>query len=169
MSYRRILDFILGCFPSITDDVLVNMLPALDVNHCVDECDDLFLIGEIQLRIRSNLRKLAHGINVLLSVVFICWCPCCYDLGNGCALVVADISTHQHHASAHAIKHADELFKVGVVWFSDFAQPYIADADIERVIVADAARENLLHCCCRNSSNSSWSSGAICTHIEPSF
>lgn len=121
MSYRRILDFILGCFPSITDDVLVNMLTALDVDHCVDECDDLILIGEIQVRFGRNFRQLADGINILLCVVLVGWCPCSYDLGNGSALVVADISTHQHHASAHAIKHADELFKVGVVWLSDFA------------------------------------------------
>lgn len=86
-------NLILGRFPSITDGILVNMLTALDVDHCVDECDDLILIGEIQLRIGRNLRQLADGINILLCVVFVGWCPRCYDLGNGGALVVADIST----------------------------------------------------------------------------
>ena len=122
---------------------MVNMLTALDIDHCVDECDDLILIGEIQLGIRLNLRQLADGIYILLSVVFVGWCPRCYDLGNGFALVVVDISTHQHHASAHSIKHADELFKVGVCRFLDFAQPYITDAYLERVLVADAARDGL--------------------------
>ena len=57
-------------------------------------------------------------------------------------MVVADISTYQHKASAHSIDHGNELLKVGVGGVANLTEPNVAYTDIQRVVVADAAGDD---------------------------
>lgn len=118
------------------------MLAALDEDHRVDECNHLVFIFKLQLYITLNARHLADLINVGRGVVLIGWCPRCNNLGDGSAVVVADISTEQYKASAHTIDHGNELLKVRVCRVANLTEPNVAYAYVERVIVADAAGDD---------------------------
>lgn len=76
--------------------------------------------------------------------VFDRWSPRTDDGFNGCAVVVANVPTEEDKGGTEAVFHRDELLKFGVIRVVDFAQPDIADADVQRVVVADASRERLL-------------------------
>ena len=56
-------------------------------------------------------------------------------------MVVEDVPAHQDESGTEAVEHGNELLKVGVGGVFDLAEPYVTDTDIERVVVADAARE----------------------------
>lgn len=129
-------------FISITDNLFLYMLAALYEDHRVDECHHLVFIFEFQLHITLNARHLADLIYVGRCVVLVGWCPRCNYLGNCCAVVVADISTYQHKASAHTIDHGNELLKVGVCRFTDLAEPNVTNTYVQRVVVADAAGDD---------------------------
>ena len=64
---------------------------------------------------------MAHSVNILDGVVLGGWSPSGYDLRNGGAVVVADVTTEEYEAGAHTVNHRGELFKVGVGGVGDFA------------------------------------------------
>lgn len=115
------------------------MLSALMVDHGIHESIHLVLVEVVEGFIAGDLRILADRSDVCLGVILGGWCPGSNDLGDGCAVVVAYVTTEEYEASTHTVDHIDELFKVGVGGFSNFTQPDVSDADIERVVVADAA------------------------------
>lgn len=63
---------------------------------------------------------------------------------DGCAVVVTNVPTEEDKGGTKSILHGDELLKLGVIRVVDFAQPYVADADVQRVVISDASREGLL-------------------------
>lgn len=129
-----------SCEPiAITDILFADMLPTLMVDHGIHEAYHLVLVVEVEGFVTGDLRHLADSCDVGLGAIFGGWGPCSNDLGDGCAVVVAYVTTKEYEASTHTIDHIDELLKVGVGGFTDFAQPDVADADIERIVVADAA------------------------------
>lgn len=87
---------------------------------------------------------MGHVGNVEVCGVFHRGSPRTDDGLDGGALVVTDISTEEDKGGTEAILHRHELLKFGVIRVVDFAQPYVADADVQRVVVADASRERLL-------------------------
>lgn len=123
----------------------VNMPSTLLNYHGIDEGNHLFLVVEIELRINGDAGELGNIVNIALGVILGGWCPRGNDSGESGTLVVFDIAAHQDKASTHAIIHADELFKVGVIGLSDFAQPYVSNAYVKGVVVADAARNIWFH------------------------
>ena len=129
-------------FISITDNFFLYMLAAFNEDHRVDECYHLVFVFELQPYITLNARHLADLINIGRGVVLTGWSPRCNYLGNGCAVVVAYISTYQDKASAHSIDHGNELLKVGVGGVANLTEPNVANANIQRVVVADAAGDD---------------------------
>lgn len=131
------------------------MLATLNEDHRVDETDHLLFVEEVEGVIRRNLGELAHSVNILRRIVLGRGSPSSNDLGNGCAVVVANVTTDEDKASAHTINHGNELLEVGVCGFGNLAKPYVANADVERVVVADAARDGLflIHL---NTDNMTW-------------
>ena len=125
--------------------ITVNMPATLLYYHGIDEGNHAFFVVEIQLRINGDTGELRHIVNVALGVILVGRRPRGNDSGDGGTLVVLDIAAHQDEASTHAVKHADKLFKVGVGGFSDFAQPYVANAYVKRVVIANAARNIWFH------------------------
>lgn len=118
--------------------LFADMLAALMEDHGIHEAVHLVLVEVVEGFIAGDLRHLTDCSDVGLSVILGGWCPCSNDLGDSGAVVVAYVATEQDEASTHTIDHGDELLEVGVVGFADFTQPDVADADIERVVVADA-------------------------------
>lgn len=115
------------------------MLSALMVDHGIHESIHLVLVEVVEGFIAGDLRILADRSDVCLGVILGGWCPGSNNLGDGGAVVVAYVTTKENEASTHTIDHVDELLKVWVGGFTDFAQPDVAYADVERVVVADAA------------------------------
>ena len=87
---------------------------------------------------------MAHVGDVEVCGVFDRWSPRTDDGLDGGAVVVANVATEQDKGGTEAVLHGDELLKLGVIRVVDFAQPDIADANVERVVVSDASRERLL-------------------------
>lgn len=81
---------------------------------------------------------LADIFDVFDGVVFGGWCPSRKDHGHGIAMVVVDVATQEHETCAESIFDMDELLEVGVGGVLDFAQPDIADANVQGVVVADS-------------------------------
>lgn len=119
--------------------LFADMLAALMEDHGIHEAVHLVLVVVVEGFIAGDLRHLAYCNDVGLCVILGGWCPCSNDLRDGCAVVVAYVSTEEYEASTHTIDHGDELLKVWVGGFPDLAQPDVADAYVERVVVADAA------------------------------
>lgn len=119
--------------------LFADMLTTLVEDHGIHESVHLVLVVKVEGFIAGDLRHLADSCDVGLGVILVGWSPCGNDLGDGGAVVVAYVTTKENKASTHTIDHRDELLKVGVGGFTDFSQPDVADADIERVVVADAA------------------------------
>lgn len=115
------------------------MLAALMEDHGIHEAVHLVLVEVVEGFIAGDLRMLADRSDVGLGVILGGGSPCSNDLGDGGAVVVAYVTTKEDEASTHTIDHIDELLKVWVGGFTDFTQPTVADADVERVVVADAA------------------------------
>ena len=119
--------------------LFADMLAAFMEDHGIHEAVHLVLVEVVEGFIAGDLRHLADSCDVGLCVILGGGSPCSNDLGDGCAVVVAYVATKQDEASTHTIDHGDELLKVGVVGFTDFTQPTVADADVEWVVVADAS------------------------------
>ena len=119
--------------------LFADMLAALMEYHGIHEAVHLVLVEVVEGFIAGDLRHLTDCSDVGLCVILGGGCPCSNDLGDGGAVVVAYVATKQDEASTHTIDHGDELLKFWVVGFPDFAQPTVADADVERVVVADAS------------------------------
>ena len=119
--------------------LFADMLTTLMEDHGIHESEHLVLVVVVEGFIAGDLRRLADRSDVGLGVILGGWCPGSNNLRDCCAVVVAYVTTEEYEASTHTIDHRDELLKVGVGGFTDFSQPDVADADVERVIVADAA------------------------------
>lgn len=119
--------------------LFADMLAAFMEDHGIHEAVHLVLVEVVEGFIAGDLRHLTDSCDVGLCVILGGGSPCSNDLGDGGAVVVAYVTSKENEASAHTIDHIDELLKVGVVGFTDFSQPTVADADIERVVVADAS------------------------------
>ena len=128
---------------SITDGLFRYMLTTLNEDHCVDESDHLLFVEVVEGVFCGYPRNAAYGVDITLGVVLVRWSPSRNDLGNSSAVVVANVTTDEDKASAHTIDHRNELLEVGVCGFSDFAKPYVTYPDVERVVIADAARYGL--------------------------
>lgn len=81
---------------------------------------------------------LAHIVDVFEGVVLGCWCPSRKDHGYRIAMVVVDVATQEHEPCPESIFDMDELLEVWVGGVLDFAQPDIADANVQGVVVADS-------------------------------
>ena len=121
------------------DGGAVNVLAALDEDHRVNQVDKSFFVTIIQLCIWSNAGELTHRVDILDGVVLRTRSPSGNNVGYRCKMVPTDIATQEDEASAQAIEHRHELFKFVVGGVRNFAKPYIADANIQGVVVADAA------------------------------
>lgn len=119
--------------------LLTDMLAALMEDHGIHESVHLVLVVVVEGFIAGDLRHLADCSDVGLCVILGGRSPCSNDLWDGGAVVVANVTSKENKASTHTIDHIDELLKVGVGGFTDLTQPTIAYANIERVVVADAA------------------------------
>lgn len=82
----------------------------------------------------------ADEVDIFDGVVLGCRSPCRNDHGHGGSVVVVDVSPEQDESRAKSVLHVDELFEFGVGWVGHFAQPNIANADVQWVVVADASR-----------------------------
>ena len=81
---------------------------------------------------------LADIVDVFEGVVFGGWSPCRKDHGHGIAMVVVDVATKEHETCPKSIFDMDELLEVRVGGVLDFAQPDIAYANVQWVVVADS-------------------------------
>lgn len=124
--------------------LLIESPPVLNQAHALEECYHLLDVGKVQLVIRVYTGMLGDGGNVGFDIVFVGWSPSLNNGTDGCASVVADVSAEQYESGTNAILHSNELLKVGVSRVGLFAQPYIADADVQWVAVAESAWQNLL-------------------------
>lgn len=121
------------------DGGAVDVLAALDEDHRVNQVDESFLVFIVQLRIRSNAGELTHGVDILDGIVLIIRSPSGNDIWNRPKMITTDIASQEDEASPQAIEHRHELLKFVVGGVGNFAQPYVADANVQRVAVADAA------------------------------
>ena len=122
----------------------VNVLAALDEDHRVNQVDESFLVFIFNLCIGSDAGELTHRVDILHGVVLIIRSPSGNDVGYCCKMVPTDIATQEYEASAQAIEHRHELFKFVVGGVRNFAKPYVTDANIQGVVVADAAGNGFL-------------------------
>lgn len=72
--------------------LLVDMLASFDVDHRVDEGDHLVTVEVVERGIGSDAGELAHSVNILGDIVLGGRSPRSNDLGDGGAMVVADIA-----------------------------------------------------------------------------
>lgn len=86
----------------------------------------------------------AHVGNVEVCGVLHRRSPRTDDGLDGGAVVVANVASEEDKGGTEAVLHVDELLKFGVIRVVDFAQPNVADANVEWVVVADASWERLL-------------------------
>lgn len=121
------------------------MLATLDEDHGVDQTHHLLFVEVVEGVICGYPRNAAYGVDITLGVVLVGWSPSSNDLGDGGAVVVAYVTTDEDKASAHTIDHGNELLEVGVGGFGNLAKPDVTYADIEGVIVADAAGSWFCH------------------------
>ena len=87
---------------------------------------------------------MGHVGNVEVCGIFYRGSPRTDDGFDGGAVVVTDVAAYQDKGGTETVLHRHELLKLGVIRVVDFAQPYVADADVQRVVVADASRERFL-------------------------
>lgn len=80
----------------------------------------------------------ANIIDVFKGVVFGGRSPSSKNHGHGIAMVVVDVATQEHETCPESIFDMDELLEVGVGGVADFAEPDVADADVQGVVVADS-------------------------------
>lgn len=118
--------------------LVVYMLAAFDERHSVDQAAHEVFIFVGYLNIWVDAGEVAHLIDVSSGVVLAGGCPCRYDHGHPVAVVMSDITTEENESGTEAVCDVDELLKVGVVRIVPFSQPYIADAYVEGVVIADA-------------------------------
>ena len=128
----------------LDDGGAVDMLAALDDDHRVNQVDESFFVFIHQLRIWSNAGELTHGVDILDGVVLGTWSPSGNDVGYRRKRVPTDIATQEDEASPQAIEHRHELFKFVVGGVRNFAKPYVANANIQGVVVADTAGNGFL-------------------------
>ena len=124
---------------SFYDGGAVDMLAALDEDHRVNQVDESFLVFIFNLGIGSDAGELTHRVDILDGVVLGTWSPSGNDVGYRRKMVPTDIATQEYEASPQAIEHRHELFKFVVGGVRNFAKPYVANANVQRVVVADAA------------------------------
>ena len=54
---------------------------------------------------------------------------------------MVDVTTQQYKGGTEAVLHRDELFENEVSVLVNLSEPHVTDADVQGVVVADAARE----------------------------
>ena len=81
---------------------------------------------------------LADIVDVFYGVVLGGRSPSRKDHGHGIAMVVVDVATHEYETCPKSIFDMDELLEVWVGGVLDFAQPDIADSNVQGVVVADS-------------------------------
>ena len=84
---------------------------------------------------------LAGCAHVVVGVVLGTWSP----TGNyftGCVQkVVIDVASYKDTRGTETVGYVNKLLEFAVGGVLDFAKPYVSDADIERIVVAEAARD----------------------------
>lgn len=126
------------------DGGAVDMLAALDEDHRVNQVDESFLVFIFYLGIWRHAGELTHRVDILDGVVLGTWSPSGNNVGYRCKMVPTDIATQEDEASTQAIEHRHELFKLVVGGVRNFAKPYVANANVQGVVVADAAGDRFL-------------------------
>lgn len=126
------------------DGGAVYMLATFDEDHRVNQVDESFLVTIIQLRIWSDAGELTHRVDILDGVVLGAWSPSGNDVGYRRKMVPTDIATQENEASPQAIEHRHELLKFVVGGVRNFAKPYVSNANVQRVAIADAAGNGFL-------------------------
>lgn len=117
---------------------------CLHFGHCLDEATHQDFVGEVNFGSWEFTQGVAHVGNVEVCGVFDWRSPSTDDSLDGCAVVVSNVPTEEDKGGTKPILHVDELLKLWVIRVVDFAQPNVADADVQRIIVTDASRERLM-------------------------
>ena len=113
----------------------------------MDEAAHEDFVGEVNFSSWEFTQGVAHVGNVEVCGVLDRRSPRTDDGFDGGAVVVSNVPTEEDKGGTEAVLHVDELLKLWVIRVVDFAQPYVADADVQWVVVADASRERLLRTC----------------------
>lgn len=117
---------------------------CLHFGHCLDEAAHEDFVGEVDFGSWEFTQGVAHVGNVEVCGVLYRGSPRTDDGFDGGSVVVTDVSTEEDKGGSKAVFHRDELLKLWVIRVVDFAQPNVADANVQRVVVADASRERLM-------------------------
>lgn len=96
------------------------------MNHRGYNPDHRIFVLEPDSRIGRDAGRAAHIVNISLGVVFVSRCPRAYYLGNGVAVVVVNITAHEHERCTNPSSHVNKLLKIGVSGILYLAQPSVA-------------------------------------------
>lgn len=134
----------LGTVVGRFDELHVEDSACLHFGHSLNQATHQDFVGEVDFVSWEDTQGVGHVRNVEVCGVFDWRSPRTDDGFDGCSVVVTNVSTEEDKGGSKAVFHGDELFKLGVIRVVDFSQPNVADADVQRVAVADASRERLL-------------------------
>ena len=114
---------------------------TLHLRHTPHDSYHSLLVAELERRIRQNISRLAHKIDIALRIIPIAtWRPSCNNLPDGIGVVTSDIVADEHEGGTIAILARGELYESSVVLSSRHALPLIAAmSDVERIVVSDAS------------------------------
>ena len=134
----------LGAIVGRFDELHVEDGASLYFGHCLYEATHHDFVGEVNFGSWEQSQGVGHVGNVEVSGVLYRGSPCSDDGLDGGAVVVTYVASEEDKGGTETVLHRHELFKLRVVRVVDFAQPDIADANVQRVVVADASGERLL-------------------------
>lgn len=117
---------------------------CLHFGHSLDEATHQDFVGEVNFGRWEDSQGVGHVGNVEVCGVLNRWSPRTDDCLDGGALVVTDVASEEDKGGTEAVLHVDELLKLRVIRVVDFAQPNVADANVQRVVISDASWEGLL-------------------------
>lgn len=134
----------LGAVVGRFDELHVKDSACFHFGHSLNQATHQDFVGEVNFVSREDSQGVGHVSNVEVCGVLNRGSPSTDDSLDGGAVVVTDIAAYQNKSGTETVLHRHKLFKLRVVRVVDFAQPDIADADVQGVVVSDASREGLL-------------------------
>ena len=159
-TYFRMVTQVTGVFSSISSriiDVCVTIfytairyfLATLIVCHGPHKYAHLILLRELDALVWFEPRFLADEVDVSLCVVLAPRCPSANQLRNCAQLVFGHVGAQDDESGTQTPLQRLELPEVGVgLLFTKTAPAVCRASNIQRVVVADAARLILLHAFC---------------------
>ena len=130
--------YALGHVVTAGDVVLTDFLSALNFGHGVNEFTNGFFVFIPNRFVGVKMHHLGNVGDICRGVVLVGWRPSGDDGSDGVVAIPTDIASENDASGTYVVGHMAELLEFGVGGVLNLTEPYIADSDIQWVVVANA-------------------------------